>query len=214
MRVQSGAEKLLGRIPAESVVIDLGCGNGNAAAWLAEHGHRGDYLGIDASPGLLDIACRASYPFFAEFRQADFLSPGWDSPLADGSCEFLLAFAVLHHLPGEAARKEFAAACRRLVRPGGCVFLSSWQFLRSEKLRRRRVSWSDIGLRDSDVDEGDYLVDWRREGQGLRYVHVIGDEERKSLASQAGFFEMEFFRSDGEGGILADYAVWAPAVGR
>jgi tRNA (uracil-5-)-methyltransferase TRM9 len=210
-RVQPGAERLLRRIPTLASVADLGCGNGNAAVWLAEHGYRGRFTGLDVSPGLLDIARAASFPFPAEFRHADFLAAGWNRPLADGAFEFILAFAVVHHLPGDAARRDFLAVCRRLLAPGGNLFLSNWQFLRSEKLRRRRISWSDIGLSDSDVDEGDYLVDWRREGQGLRYVHVIGDGERQRLAAQTGFAETEMFRSDGEGGLLADYAVWALA---
>lgn len=210
-RIQPGAKELLRRIPPESSVIDLGCGNGNAAAWLAAHGFRGRYLGLDLSPGLLGIARAARHPFPAEFHPADFLEEGWDRSLAERSFDFILAFAVLHHLPGDPARRAFLGACRRLLAPGGTLFFSNWQFLRSAKLLERTVSWSEIGLADSDADAGDYLLDWRRDGRGLRYVHVIGAGERLRLAGQTGFTEMECFESDGEGGRLSDYAVWTCA---
>jgi SAM-dependent methyltransferase len=207
-RVQPGARRLLARVAPETAVADLGCGDGNAARWLGSHGHRGRYLGLDFSPALLSIARAAVYPFPAEFLPADFLAEGWDCSLTDASFHFILAFAVLHHIPGEPGRVAFLAGCRRLLMPRGTLLLSSWQFQRSEKLRARTVPWSEIGLRESDVDEGDFLLDWRQGGRGLRYVHVIGEEERLRLAAQAGFAETECFESDGEGGRLADYAVW------
>jgi tRNA (uracil-5-)-methyltransferase TRM9 len=210
-RIQPGARRLLARIPPPSSVADLGCGDSNAARWLGSHSHSGRYLGLDFSPALLEIARAGEYPFSAEFHNADFLSAEWDAPLSGGTVDFLLAFAVLHHIPGEPGRVAFLAACRRLLRPQGTLFLSLWQFLRSEKLSARIVPWSEIGLRESDVDDGDYLLDWRQGGRGLRYIHIVSTEERLQLAAQAGFVETENFESDGEGGRLADYAVWTPS---
>ena len=189
-------------------MVDFGCGDGNAARWLGSRGHTGKYLGLDLTPALLAIARAAEFPFPAEFRAADFTAAGWDRGLAADSAEVALAFAALHHIPGEEGRTIFLAACRRLLAPGATLFLSAWQFLRSEKLRRRLVPWTEIGLSESDVEPGDFLLDWRQGGRGLRYVHVIDTEERLRLAANAGFTETESFESDGEGGRLADYAVW------
>jgi tRNA (uracil-5-)-methyltransferase TRM9 len=210
VHVQPGAQRLLDRIPPGAAVADLGCGNGNAAGFLAGHGHTGRYLGLDLSAGLLEIARGGTYPFPAEFRSADFFSEGWDRSLPEASFPFALAFAVLHHIPGEPARAVFLAAIRRLLDPKGIFFLSNWRFLRSPKLRERIVPWEEIGLQAAAVDAGDYLLDWRSEGRGLRYVHIIEETERLRLAEQAGFREIECFESDGEGGNLADYAVWTP----
>ena len=175
---------------------------------LGAHNPPGRYLGFDISPELLDLARAAEYPFPAEFHPADFSEAGWIHPLPKASFDFCLAFAVLHHIPGVAGRLAFLSACRQLLAPGGSVFLSNWQFLRNVKLRLRIVAWAEIGLSESYVDEGDYLLDWRREGRGLRYVHVVSTEERLALAEQAGFSEIECFESDGTGGKLADYSVW------
>jgi SAM-dependent methyltransferase len=209
VRVQPGARRLLARVAPDSAVADLGCGDGNAARWLGSHGQHGRYLGVDFSPALLSVARAAEYPFPVKFQAADFLAEGWDRAQPGAAFDFILAFAVLHHIPGAAGRVAFLSGCRRLLVPGGILFLSSWQFLRSEKLRARIVPWSEIGLEESDIDEGDFLLDWRQGGRGLRYVHVVGEEERLRLAAQAGFTETECFQSDGEGGRLADYTVWA-----
>jgi SAM-dependent methyltransferase len=210
-RVQPGARRLLDRIPPRSAVVDLGCGNGNAARRLAERNPPRRYLGLDGSDSLLDLARTGAYPFPAEFRQADFLDERWSSSPRGEPFEYALAFAVLHHIPGAANRLAFLKACRRLLAPGGTLFLSNWQFLRSAKLRARTVAWEEIGLAESDVEEGDYLLDWRRGGRGLRYVHVIDERERRMLAEESGFTEIECFPSDGADGKLADYAVWNPA---
>lgn len=207
-RIQPGVRILLERIPSESAVADFGCGNGSAARGLAGLGHRGAYLGLDFSSPLLEIARSKKLPFPSEFLSVDFLEEGWERGLPEAHFPFALAFAVLHHIPGEPGRLAFLAACRRLLAPGGHLFLSNWQFLRSAKLRARVVPWSEINLSQTDVDPGDYLLDWRDSGRGLRYVHILDTAERLNLAREAGFTEAECFESDGEGGNLSDYAVW------
>ncbi len=207
-KVQPGVQRLLERMPPGAAVADLGCGNGNAAKFLSARGFRGRYAGFDLSSGLLEIARAERYPFPAAFHHVDFLEPGWESSIPGDQFNFILSFAVLHHIPGSSARISFLSACRNLLAPGGQLFLSSWQFQRSERLRERIVAWSAVGLNDTEVDEGDFLLDWRHEGRGLRYVHVISAQERSALATQTGFSEKEAFESDGKEGNLADYAVW------
>jgi tRNA (uracil-5-)-methyltransferase TRM9 len=211
-KVQPGAKRLLDRIPPDAAVADLGCGNGNAAEFLAARGFHGRYLGVDGSSGLLEIARAGRYPFSTTFQLANFLEAGWEHPFSENSFDYVFAFAVLHHIPGHSGRTEFLTACRRLLVPDGNLFFSSWQFQRSGKLRERTVPWSEIGLSDSDLDPGDFLLDWRHEGRGLRYVHVISSQERQALANQTVFAEIEAFESDGKEGNLADYAVWTPSL--
>ncbi|HNT25279.1 MAG TPA: hypothetical protein PKM21_12980, partial [Anaerolineales bacterium] len=57
-------------------------------------------------------------------------------------------------------------------------------------------------------EPGDYLLDWRQGGRGLRYVHAFGPAELARLAEQTGFVSLESFYSDGEGGRLGLYQVW------
>jgi hypothetical protein len=68
--------------------------------------------------------------------------------------------------------------------------------------------WNTIGLSESDVDPGDYLLDWRQGGQGVRYVHHFSQAELEELAEAAGYEVIESYLSDGENGRLGLYQVW------
>ena len=100
----------------------------------------------------------------------------------------MLAFAVLHHLPGESTVIQHCQKIRRFLAPGGKFIFSVWQFLNSPRLRERIQDWSEIGLSASQVEQGDYLLDWRQGGHGLRYVHVFTTDKLEDLASRCGFF--------------------------
>jgi SAM-dependent methyltransferase len=145
------------------------------------------------------------------FVQADLASADWDRRAAGsppGRFDWLTAFAVLHHVPGEELRLGLLAKVRRLLPAGGRFAHSEWQFLESDRLRARIQPWEAVGLRDSDLDPGDFLLDWRSGGRGLRYVHHFDEAELESLAAAAGFRVREAFRSDGENGRLGLYQVW------
>jgi hypothetical protein len=97
---------------------------------------------------------------------------------------------------------------RNHLASNGKFILSNWQFLNSAKLWARIQPWERIGLTSADVDAGDYLLDWRRGGEGLRYVHQFKEEELAGLAHESGFEIVASFYSDGEGGKLGLYQVW------
>jgi hypothetical protein len=89
----------------------------------------------------------------------------------------------------------------------GRVVLSNWQFLGSDRQRRKVVSWETVGLSTNELEPGDYLLSWQRDGYGLRYVNNIGAEETMALANQAGLEVASQFRSDGREGNLNLYTV-------
>ena len=207
-RLQPGAAEAVRSLPSDAAVLDLGCGSGEVPRALARCGHRGVYLGIDECAALLDVARTTGLPQ-AGFAEADLADPGW-TRLTRLPYTHVLAFAVLHHLPGE-ARARFLASVRAVLSPDSAFLFSVWQLQISERLRRRIVPWEAIGLDASLVDEGDFLVDWRHGGHGLRYVHAFGEGELEALARQTGFRSVGSYESDGQGGRLGRYSTWAPA---
>jgi hypothetical protein len=92
--------------------------------------------------------------------------------------------------------------------PGGRLTLSVWNFLASPRLRRRILPWREAGLAEGELDPGDYLLDWRRGGRGLRYVHHFTEPELDGLAAATGFGVADGYLSDGESGVLGRYQVW------
>ncbi len=209
-RLQPGAAELVRGLPPDACVLDLGCGSGEVPRALARRLHRGAYLGIDDCDSLLDEA-RACGLRQATFLLADLAAPGWPEQ-THPPYDYALALAVLHHLPGESRRGR--------VRRVGAVFADSRRACsRSPSGSSRPVSGcgdgSSRGRRSAStaaqVDPGDFLLDWRHGGRGLRYVHAFDDAELAALAGQAGFRPVRTFLSDGQGGRLGRYEVWTPA---
>lgn len=208
-RIQPGVRRVLESLRGDENILDLGCGNGWFARELAKRGHRGTYLGVDFSLPLLREAEFYAEGFSARFMEADLsqLSVISDQ-LSSNQWSLVTAFAVLHHIPSHELRLEILRAVHSLLAPGGRLIHSSWQFLNSEKLRARIQPWEAAGVSRSEVDAGDYLLDWRSGGEGLRYVHHFSEAELQSLAEEAGFEVREVFYSDGETGNLGLYEVW------
>lgn len=219
MRLQPGVRSILERLPSSKNILDLGCGNGYLACQVAERYPDISYTGLDNSPDLLALAQRAcAGRHNITFHMADLSTYNWDNivfaaPSSDSTIQFatILAFAVLHHLPGEALRVNVLKKVRKLLKPGGLFIHSEWQFLKNPRLRGRIQAWETIGLSEQEVDPGDYLLDWRQGGQGLRYVHHFSESELEEIALATGFIILETFYADGEGGNLGLYQVWQPA---
>jgi len=207
-RLQPGVRRVLADWEGQEGILDLGCGNGNLARELAIRGHRGPYLGLDFSLVLLGAAGPVPEGFSAQFRQRDITSPDWDADLPVSSFDIICAFAVLHHIPGEAMRLRLLEKARRLLRPEGKIILSSWQFMSSEKFRARLQGWDKAGLSPREVDPDDYLLDWRGGGSGLRYVHHFSEAALGALAERANFRVAGSFYSDGQNRRLGLYQTW------
>jgi SAM-dependent methyltransferase len=201
--------RILEQIGPTEDLLDLGCGNGELGRVLARGGHAGSYTGLDFSPLLLEQAA-PDLPANFSFVQADLSTPDWDASLAGYQYDAVFAFAVLHHLPGAELRRGILGKIRSLLLDGSRFIHSEWQFLNSPRLVARVQPWETIGLSEADVDPGDYLLDWRQGGQGLRYVHHFSEDELAGLGASSGFEVVVSFHSDGENQRLGLYQVWKP----
>ncbi|NTW07988.1 MAG: class I SAM-dependent methyltransferase [Anaerolineaceae bacterium] len=219
-RIQPGVRKVLEEIPRKGKWLDLGCGSGQLALEWVKQKRKGAYQGLDFSAGLLAEADQTLRGVVlprglkVSFTQADLATIGWSEGLKRGHYDGVLAFAMLHHIPGEDQRLELMRQARYLLKPNGLFIHSEWQFQYSEKLMARRMPWEFAGLTAVDVEPGDTLMDWRyalpgqAEQVGYRYVHLFTRAELEELADRAGFEIADEFESDGEGGRLGIYQVW------
>ena len=206
-RLQPGVMKILDSIQADESVLDLGCGNGFFLRTLHDRGHQAALLGADFSLPLLREA--DSTPG-VEFRAVDLtqLSVISDQLSVTDHWSLITCFATMHHIPSREVRLDILRTVKKLLKPNGKFILSNWQFLNSDKLKARVQPWGRVGLSDSDVDEGDYLLDWRSGGEGLRYAHQFSEGELFGLAEQAQMKVEASFLSDGENGKLGLYQIW------
>ena len=124
--------------------------------------------------------------------------------------DVICSFATLHHIPSREIQLNFLRMVHVSLAPTGRFVHSNWQFLNSQRLRERVQPWEAIGLAESEVDPGDYLLDWRAGGTGLRYVHHFDEGELAELAEASAFRIVDTFYSDGKEGNLAVYQEWKP----
>jgi len=204
--LQPGIVRALEALGSFRSIVDVGCGDGRVGMALAGGiaGHRvSRYLGVDYSEGLLRQASPGMPPGF-RLMVCDVTSADWPNQVR-GGFDAAVCFSALHHIPGARRRLRLLRGVRSLLKPGAQCAVSVWQFLHAPRLQRKIVSWSEIGLRPEDVDAGDYLLDWRRGGRGLRYVHSFYESELMGLCRRAGFAPSDVYRSDGHSGNLGLY---------
>jgi 2-polyprenyl-3-methyl-5-hydroxy-6-metoxy-1,4-benzoquinol methylase len=208
---EPGLVRALAQTQPGARILDLGCGQGRVAALLPAGC---EYVGMDFSAEMLAIAERTmntgQYSGYLgsapHFVVGNLLDPAWPT-LVPGRYDWVVLRAVLHHIPGAENRQAVVKRATEYLSPQGHLLLANWQFLEIERLRRRLLSWDVVGLLSDDVEPGDYLLNWQREGYGVRYVHLIDEAETVALAEHAGLTIETMFRADGHHNNLTLYAV-------
>ncbi len=210
-RLPAGVQRVLAGIAAGARVLEAGCGDGKVGRALARAG-AGAYVGLDASEAMLERAKRYTSTVLPGFVYllADLISPKWSDVLAGQSFDWVLSFALFHHLPSYDLRAGLLQTLAHHLAPGGRIALSNWRFMRSERVKQRIVPWAAVGRSAADVEPRDYLLSWERKGQhGLRYLHLLEEPEAKRMAAEAGLQVVETFSADGVTGDLSEYVVMA-----
>jgi SAM-dependent methyltransferase len=211
--VQPGIQRALRAVADCRSILDVGCGDGRVAEAVRDMGWPGEYVGLDGSVTLLERArARELGPLPTRFIQADLTTTGWPQRLPRQQFDGALAFAVLHHIPGARRRARLMSQIAGLLAPGGRAVISTWQFLGSDRLRRKIVPWSRLGLETGEVDPGDYLLDWKRGGEGLRYVCALDEPTLRRLADASGLQVEEAYRADGRTGEQSLYLVLGAGI--
>jgi tRNA (uracil-5-)-methyltransferase TRM9 len=206
-----GYDRILPYLSRATNVLDAGCGSGRFLAYLARRAWSGRYTGVDGSARLLEEA--AAVPVDASriragFVLADLFEESWVGAVkAETQFDALVSLAVIHHIPGAANRSMFLRRLASLLPPGAPLVITTWQFLTSERLRRRIVPWDRALVREEDLEPGDYLLGWGEGSPGARYCAAIDEAALIDMAARAGLDEIETFTSDGHEGKLNLYAV-------
>jgi tRNA (uracil-5-)-methyltransferase TRM9 len=195
-----GWDRLIPHLHSSLTVLDVGCGNGRFALFLAKHVNKLRYHGIDNNARLLEHArITLQHINDATLEQRDLI----ENPLDSGTYAFVGIFAVLHHVPGFAQRLHLMRILSERVERGGILAFACWRFYEYERYRERFIDWPEDWMREKH----DYLLDWKRGRQALRYCHYVDDAEHAALIAATGLTEIETFRSDGETGDVNRYSI-------
>lgn len=151
-----------------STVIDIWCWSGRIYWKLPEC----TYVWIDASTGLIEEAKRRYTN--ADFRVMEMQQILTRFPVRSFDVAILLA--SFHHLRTRSERIAVLRAIASVIRPNGSVFLTNWNLLSSENLKkywRRRLE-----------NTNDFLIPFAWTD---RYYHAFTPEELQWLFSESGF---------------------------
>jgi len=206
-------------------VLDVGCGNGRFAGFLAEqfqgsrHIH---YSGVDASEALLKEAReRETADVKTHFSRGDFIED--PDSLPEGTFHAVVLFGVLHEVPGRANRQALVARLCESVARGGILVLARWLFASRPRTRARILEWETWNKHASPVidcaelEPGDALLPWQtpveeaRRTPGtsdVRYAHAIDDLEMGAITRDLPLRRFDVFLEDGRERNLNEYSVY------
>ncbi len=194
-------------------VLDIGCGNGRFGEYLLESiATTTSYTGIDSNQHLLEEAQKKmAHHQKSQFIQLDVLSAVNTNALAEISrknhFQLVVAFGFLHHVPDKKLRENLFTTISQSLTSSGLFVFTTWQFLAFERLRKKIVDPSEAGIQASDLEEGDYVLDWKRGQHALRYCHAFTPTEVESLLFIAKLELITTFMADGKEGTVNQYYV-------
>jgi len=210
-------------------VLDLGCGHGRFATLLKERWPEWNdaechCVGVDSSAPLLEIAERSHPTDACRWIHGDLLEDQtWSTAIeSTGPYDLIVAFGLLHHLPGRDSRRSLLAHCRERLAEDGLVALSFWQFAHEDRFRRKLVSPETVEIAGEELEDGDHLMRWGaqeetadrglRDRAALRYCHHTSPDAARNLVVGAGLEILSEFESDGRS-ASSNFYILAGKVG-
>ncbi len=185
--------------------LDVGCGNGRFGEFLKKnHKAKIDYLGIDSVEYLIGKSRQKDLGEEYEFKVDDVLT----SDNLWGGFDVIVAFGLIHHVPGFKTRVELLGRLKSCLNPGGVMIVAAWQFAEFERFKQKIVRWESLSKKFEvdQVEEGDYLLDWNDKGV-YRYCHMVDESELERLCEKIDMKIIDSFRSDGKNKKTNLYAV-------
>lgn len=169
-------------------VLDIGCGSGRLYELFKNK--EIEYFGIDFAKKLIEIAKkkylesedskREPEKKLPTFFPMDALALPFDSDFFDK----VFSIAVFHHIPSKEKRLEFLGEIKRILKPGGELFLTVWNLWQKKYLSLISKSASLKILKKTKLDFCDVFIPF----QGRkRYYHCFRIKELKGLVKEAGF---------------------------
>jgi SAM-dependent methyltransferase len=233
-------------------VLDFGCGNARLAVFFSQifpSERPWSYYGWDNSTALLnlaqdkiatDIINQSGLLLHPQTRfnldLVNFDSPELKPKLATlAKIDQIYSFGVWHHLPSSKNRLHILQILAEKLPKDGLLVISLWQFMNDPKLAARILPtesplWTDHPIlkkiKPSQLEQGDYILDWRVESQGenqvdqtnppLRYCHSFSDDEIDQLIltarQQFNLKLLDHYQADGKSSVLNTYLIWQKMI--
>ena len=163
----------LDSLKTDSIVYDLGCGNGRNM----DHGSL-KFIGIDNCESFVSI-CKSK-------NLSVINSNITKIPLNNNSADAIICIAVFHHLSSVENRVQSLLEMKRLIKPGGKILISTWSINQPQKTRRTFNNY------------GNNIVLWNSYGKVYeRYYYIFKLDEIKELIKKVGLIIINYEYSCG-----------------
>jgi alkylated DNA repair protein alkB family protein 8 len=163
----------LDSLKTDSIVYDLGCGNGRNM----DHGSL-KFIGIDNCENFVSICKNKNLSVIN--------SNITKIPLNNNSADAIICIAVFHHLSSTENRIKSLLEMKRLVKPGGKILISTWSINQPQKTRRTFNNY------------GNNIVLWNSYGKLYeRYYYIFKLDEIKELIKRVGLIILNYDYSCG-----------------
>jgi len=163
IRIWGSVKNFLNSIPAQSSILEIGCGNGKNMLFRKDL----DFHGIDLSEKQVEI-CKSKN---LNVNVANMTS----LPFSENQFNYAICIATYHHLDNDIDRKKSLEEIYRILKKNGRILLTVWAI---EQDLDSHVSFKNR----------DEMVPWKNKDDGntyYRYYHVYGkndlEEEIKRL---------------------------------
>ena len=165
-------------------ILDYGCGNGRLLNLLSTKIKSSQYVGVDVSQKLIDIA-KIKYPNYI-FKK---ISGSQKLPYPDNNFNLVYSIAVFHHLPSEMLRKEIAEELYRVTKPGGRIIITVWNLWQRRYLKNIFQNYLNKLIYGGKLDWNDCYISFKNNKGEIfnRYHHAFTKRELKNLFNVAGF---------------------------
>ena len=123
-------------VSKDAVILDVGCGYGRTLNELSQSGYR-NLIGVDFSEGMIERGKR-------QFPQLDLrVMENSSIGLADASVDAVILFAVLTCIPDGAEQRALIAEIRRVLKPGGILYVNDFLLNDDERNLKRYSEFAD-----------------------------------------------------------------------
>ena len=148
-------------------LLNIGCAHGPD---FLPFRNNFELYGVDFSTEMLRLAQRYAAKF--EFNVNLVLADAVHLPFADETFDRAISVATYHHIRGKSERQTALNELRRVLKPGGEVFITVWN-------RWQPGFW----FKGKEV-----AIPWRTKGGTLyRYYHLFSYPEMERLVKKSGF---------------------------
>jgi tRNA (uracil-5-)-methyltransferase TRM9 len=188
-----GWELLLGHITklilakgTTITVLDIGAGNGRWFHYLTRKFPEVTwvYTAIDSS----DFG-RSGYGETdnVTFIHADIFDGQW----VQSQYDLVVAFGVLHHVPGKELQHRFLQQFLDSLSENGLGVFTTWQYIRLNRLRKRVLHGevraqlcNELGIDEVELTEQDNFLSWVKGVEAVRFSHYFDTKEVCELLSK------------------------------